>query len=166
VPELELVSAFQTPRVAAEMEMIKAFWADLGVQVQVRYITDWAGFETYIRSDDVQLYRYAWFADMPDPDSILYPMFASGSPNNFMQYHDPVTDDLLRQARETIDPVARAEIYRDTEARITKTLPLIPLFYMSVDRVYQPHVRGIQVSALGAHAMPLNQVWLDPSAMP
>lgn len=166
VPELELVSAFQTPRVAAEMEMIKAFWAELGVQVQVRYITDWAGFEAYIRSDAVQLYRYAWFADMPDPDSILHPMFASGSPNNFMKYHDPVTDDLLTQGRETIDPVARADIYRDIEARITETLPLIPLFYMSVDRVYQPHVRGIQVSALGAHAMPLNHVWLDPSAMP
>jgi ABC-type transport system substrate-binding protein len=166
VPELELVSAFQTPRVAAEMEMIKAFWADLGVQVQVRYITDWAGFEAYIRSDAVQLYRYAWFADMPDPDSILHPLFASGSPNNFMQYHDPGTDDLLRKARETVDPVARAEIYRDIEARITDTLPLIPLFYMGVDRVYQSWVRGVQVSALGAHAMPLNQVWLDPSARP
>lgn len=161
VPELELVSAFQTSRVAAEMEMIKAFWAELGVQVRVRYITDWAEFEAYIRSDDVQLYRYAWFADMPDPDSILHPLFASDSPNNFMQYHDPVTDTLLRQARETIDPVARAEIYRDIEARITTTLPLIPLFYMSVDRVYQPDVRGIQVSALGAHAIPLNQVWVD-----
>jgi ABC-type transport system substrate-binding protein len=98
---------------------------------------------------------------MPDPDSILHPLFASDSPNNFMQYHDPVTDNLLRQARETIDPVARAEIYRDIETRITTTLPLIPLFYMSVDRVYQPYVRGIQVSALGAHAMPLNQVWVD-----
>ena len=166
VPELELVSAFQTSRVAAEMEMIKSFWAKLGVQMRVRYITDWTEFEAYIRSDAVQLYRYAWFADMPDPDSILHPLFASGSPNNFMQYHDPVTDDLLRQARETIDPVARAEIYRDIEARITETLPLIPLFYMSVDRVYQPWIRGIQISALGAHAMPLNQVWLDPSAMP
>ncbi|MBG0779320.1 MAG: ABC transporter substrate-binding protein, partial [Desulfotignum balticum] len=77
------------------------------------------------------------------------------------KYHDPVTDDLLTQGRETIDPVARADIDRDIEARSTETLPLIPLFYMSVDRVYQPHVRGIQVSALGAHAMPLNQVWLD-----
>jgi ABC-type transport system substrate-binding protein len=161
VPELELVSAFQTPRVASEMEMIKAFWAKLGVGVRVRYITDWAEFEAYLRSDAVQLYRYAWFADMPDPDSILHPLFASDSPNNFMQYHDPVTDNLLRQARETIDPVARAEVYQKAEAQITASLPLVPLFYMSVDRVYQPYVRGIQVSALGAHAMPLNQVWLD-----
>jgi ABC-type transport system substrate-binding protein len=161
VPELELVSAFQTSRVASEMDMIKAFWAKLGVGVRVRYITDWAEFEAYIRSDAVQLYRYAWFADMPDPDSILHPLFASDSPNNFMQYHDPVTDNLLRQARETIDPVARAEVYQKAEAQITASLPLVPLFYMSVDRVYQPYVRGIQVSALGAHAMPLNQVWLD-----
>jgi ABC-type transport system substrate-binding protein len=57
--------------------------------------------------------------------------------------------------------VARAEVYQKAEAQITASLPLVPLFYMSVDRVYQPYVRGIQVSALGAHAMPLNQVWLD-----
>jgi ABC-type transport system substrate-binding protein len=166
VPELELVSAFQTSRVISEMDMIKGFWAKLGVDVKVCYITDWAEFEAYIRSDAVQLYRYAWFADMPDPDSILHPLFASGSPNNFMQYHDPATDKLLRQARETIDPVARAEVYQKAEAQITSSLPMIPLFYMSVDRVYQPYVRGIQVSALGAHAMPLNQVWLDRSAIP
>jgi ABC-type transport system substrate-binding protein len=148
------------------MEMIKAFWADLGVEMRVRYITDWAGFDAYIRSDDVQLYRYAWFADMPDPDSILHPMFSSDSPSNFMKYHDPVTDSLLRQARETIDPVIRAEIYQKAETQITGSLPLVPLFYMGVDRVYQPYVRGIQVSALGVHATPLNQVWLEPSVMP
>jgi ABC-type transport system substrate-binding protein len=166
IPELEMVSAFQTPRVAAEMEMIRDFWADLGVRIQVKYITDWSGFESYIRSDAVQLYRYAWFADMPDPDSMLNPLFASDSPNNFMHYHDPVTDELLKLGRETIDPVARAELYQKTESQITAFLPLIPLFYMSVDRVYQPYVRGVEVSALGAHAMPLNRVWLDPAAMP
>jgi ABC-type transport system substrate-binding protein len=166
VPELEIVSAFKTPRVAAEMEMIQGFWAGLGIQVRVRYITDWTEFEAYVRSDAVQLYRYAWFADMPDPDSILHPLFASDSPNNFMQYQDPVTDELLKLAREKVDPVERADIYQKTESHITASLPLIPLFYMGVDRVYQPHVQSIAVSALGAHAMPLNRVWLDHTALP
>jgi ABC-type transport system substrate-binding protein len=166
VPELEIVSAFKTPRVAAEMEIIQGFWADLGIQLQIRYITDWTAFEAYIRSDAVQLYRYAWFADMPDPDSILHPLFASDSPNNFMQYQDTVTDELLQLARETVDPVERADIYHKIESHITASLPLIPLFYMGVDRVYQPHVQSIAVSALGASLMPLNRVWLDQTALP
>ncbi|MCF8093333.1 MAG: ABC transporter substrate-binding protein [Desulfotignum sp.] len=164
VPDLEIVSAFKTSRVAAEMEMIQEFWADLGIQLQVRYITDWTEFEAYIRSDEVQLYRYAWFADMPDPDSILYPLFASDSPNNFMQYQNTAADELLKLARETVDPVTRANIYQKVESQVIFSLPLIPLFYMSVDRVYQPYVKSVAVSALGAHAMPLNRIWLDRAA--
>jgi ABC-type transport system substrate-binding protein len=166
IQELEMVSAFQTPRVAAEMQMIQDFWADLGVLIQVRYITDWTEFQSYIRSDAVQLYRYVWLADMPDPDSILDPLFSSESPNNFMQYHDPVVDELLKLGRETLDPLARVEVYHKLESQIKASLPLIPLFYMSVDQVYQPYVRGIEVSALGAHAIPFSRVWLDHAVLP
>ena len=52
-------------------------------------------------------------------------------------------------------------MYQKIEATIMGFTPLIPLFYMSVDRVYQPYVKAVNVSALGAHTMPLNRIWLD-----
>ena len=39
--------------------------------------------------------------------------------------------------------------------------PIIPLFYLSIDRLYQPYVQIAHISALGAHTMPLNRVWLQ-----
>ncbi len=164
LPELEIVSAFNTPRVEQEMAMIKEFWSALGIKVRVKYITDWDKFETYLRSDAVQLYRYAWSADMPDPDSFLYSLFASESPTNFMKFKDKNVDQMLLAARRVVDPVERATVYQKVEARIMASAPLIPLFYMSVDRVYQPYVKSVTVSALGAHAMPLNRIWLDNTA--
>jgi len=161
LPELEIVSAFKTPRVEQEMTMIQEFWAGLGIKFRVKYITDWNKFETYLQSDDVQIYRYAWSADMPDPDSFLYSLFASESPTNFMKFQDKNVDRMLLGARGIVDPVDRAKMYQKIEASVIASTPLIPLFYMSVDRVYQPHVKGMNVSALGAHAMPLNQIWLD-----
>lgn len=164
LPELEIVSAFNTPRVEQEMAMIKEFWSGLGIKVRVKYITDWDKFEAYLRSDAVQLYRYAWSADMPDPDSFLYSLFASESPTNFMKFKNETVDQMLLTARGVVNPVERAKMYQKIEACVMASSPLIPLFYMSVDRVYQPYVKSVTVSALGAHAMPLNRIWLDKAA--
>lgn len=164
IPTIEMVSAFRTPRVEKEMELIKGYFREIDVFLEIKYIEDWSAFEEYIKSDDVQIYRYSWFADMPDPDSILHPLFASDSPNNYMKYQDEELDKMLQAARGIVDPVERAAMYQKAEAKLMDDLPLIPLFYMSVDRVYQPYVKGVHVSALGAHTMPLNKIWLDRSA--
>ncbi|MCK5099954.1 MAG: ABC transporter substrate-binding protein [Desulfobacteraceae bacterium] len=161
--ELEIVSAFKTPRVEQEMAMIKKFWSTIGIKVRVKYITDWKKFEAYLQSDSVQIYRGSWSADMPDPDSFLYSLFASDSPVNFMKLQDENVDKMLSTARGIVEPVERAKAYQKIEALIMESAPLIPLFYMSVDRVYQPYVKSVKVSALGAHTMPLNKIWLDKS---
>jgi ABC-type transport system substrate-binding protein len=67
---------------------------------------------------------------------------------------------MLVEARGIIDPVQRAEMYQKIEERILQTCPIIPLFYLSIDRVYQSEVQGIKISALGATEMPLHRVWL------
>ena len=54
-------------------------------------------------------------------------------------------------ARGIVDPIKRADMYRNIEALVLKSSPIIPLLYLSVDRVYQPGVQGINISALGAH---------------
>lgn len=163
LPELEIVSAFKTPRVEQEMVMIKGFWSRLGLKIRIKYITDWDRFEAYLKSDKVQIYRYAWSADMPDPDSFLYSLFASESPTNFMKFQNENVDKLLLTARGIVEPIERARMYQEIEASVMASAPLIPLFYMSVDRVYQPHVKSVNVSALGAHTMSLNRIWLDQS---
>jgi len=159
-PPFEIVSAHKSQRIQWEMDILRETWGQLGIPVKIKFITDWAEFETYLRSDSVQIYRYAWFADMPDPDSFLYPLFASDSPNNFMRYQSKEVDQMLLTARGIVDPVERAEMYHRIEALVLKSSPLIPLFYLSVDRVYQSTVQGAQPSALGSHNMPLHRVWL------
>ncbi len=160
IPPLEIVSAIQSPFAKAELNFVRKQWAQLGIPVKIKFIPDWTQFEAYIRSDAVQIYRYVWFADLPDPDSFLYSLFASDSPVNFMHFQSKKVDQLLRSARSIIDPVKRAEVYREIEALVLKSSPLIPLFYLSIDRVYQPSVQGVRPSALGAHTMPLHRVWL------
>jgi len=160
IPPLEIVSASQSTFAQSELNFIRNAWAKLGITVNIKYIVDWSEFESYIKSDAVQIYRYAWFADMPDPDSFLYPLFASQSPINFMRFENKVVDQMLLSARGERDSAKRTAIYRQIEAMILKSAPLIPLFNLNVNRVYQANVQGAYPSALGAHTMPLHRVSL------
>jgi ABC-type transport system substrate-binding protein len=160
IPAFEIVSGSMSAFAKAELNFIQKSWARLGIPVKIKFITNWEEFKNYLRSDAVQIYRYAWFADIPDPDSFLYPLFASDSPVNFMRYKDSHVDKMLLAARGMVDPVKRAEMYRKIETLVLKSSPIIPLLYLSVDRVYQPGVQGINISALGAHTMTLHRIWL------
>ncbi len=160
---VEIVTAIKSSHSLAELDIVRKAWAKLGISVKVKFITDWSEYEKYLQSDAVQIYRYVWSADMPDPDSFLYPLFASDSANNFTKFHAGEVDRLLGRARSIIDPIKRAEMYQRIETLILDSAPIIPLFYLSIDRVYQPNVQGIAVNALGPHYMPLHRVWLKTS---
>jgi len=160
IPTFEIVSGSMSAFAKAELNFIQKSWARLGISVKIKFITNWEEFKNYLRSDAVQIYRYAWFADIPDPDSFLYPLFSSDSPVNFMRFKDSRVDEMLLAARGIVDPVKRAEMYRKIEALVLESSPIIPLLYLSIDRVYQPGVQGINISALGAHTMALHRIWL------
>lgn len=165
---IEIASGSTSDFAKKELELIRKSWLPLGITLKTKFISDWTQFEKYIQSESVQLYRYAWNADLPDPDSFLHPLFGSDSPVNFTGYADRETDRMLGEALAIVDPVRRAKKYQEIERQILHQYPIIPLFYLSVDRVYQPYVQGVQISALGAHTMPLNRVWLktEPDSTP
>src|SRR5256886_11639368 len=67
-----------------------------------------------------------WWADYPDGDNFLYPLFYSGSVGpggNYAFYVDPVTDSLILRARRTTDDAARSALYREIDARVYRAAP-------------------------------------------
>ncbi len=160
IPSLEIVTAIKSSYSTAELNLVRESWAQLGIPASIKFITDWAAFGNYLNSNDVQIYRYVWFADMPDPDSFLYPLFASDSPVNFAKYQNKKVDQMLLDARGIIDPVKRAQMYQQIEALVLKASPIIPLFYLSIDRVYQDTVQGVKLNAIAAELMSYHRIWL------
>lgn len=163
---LEIVSNSQSSAARAELDFVRESWRKVGVEMAPRFIPDWAQFEQYLKSDEMQIYRYAWFADIPDPDDFLRVLFASDSPVNFMRYRNAEVDDMLRTAVGILDAAERAGLYRQIEVRVGKDYPAIPLTYLSVDMVYQPYVRDIEVTALGPPSVSYHRVWLDRKVLP
>jgi|GEM_PF-393076 len=160
---IEIVSASQSAFARKELAYVRSRWEQLGLQVDIKFITDWGEFKRYIKSDAVQIYRYVWIADMPDPDNFLFPLFASDSPANFTRFRNDQIDQMLVEARGIVEPVERAQKYQTIEKLLLNSYSIIPLFYLSIDRVYQPSVQGVQLTALTAEHMPYHRIWLNPS---
>ena len=157
---IEIVSNSQSPVAQTELEYVRKCWEKLGIQLKPKFIPDWSQFEEYLKSDSLQVYRYAYFADMPDPDDILRPLFASYGAFNYMRYSNPKVDQLLQGALGIVDVVKRARLYQDIEDIVQNSYPIIPLIYLSKDFAYQPYVEGVQLSASGVANISYYEVWL------
>jgi ABC-type transport system substrate-binding protein len=163
-PPLEIVSGSQSPLAKAEIEFVRNSWAALGISAVPKFVADWTKFEEYLKSDSFQIYRYAWYVDMPDPDNIFQALFASDSHVNYMHFHSGEIDRMLQLARRIYLPTERALTYQQIENQVLAAQPLIPLVHLSIDHVYHANVHGVQLSALGDHVVLFHRVWLNPSS--
>ncbi|MGW8223541.1 MAG: ABC transporter substrate-binding protein, partial [Syntrophobacteria bacterium] len=158
---LTVLSASKSSAAQRELALIAKDLSAVGVELEIQYETDWPTFETTLRSGKIQLYRYAWFADIPDPDNFLNILLGSKSRYNFMQYSNPEVDRLLSQALIETEILRRVELYREAERLILADAPMIPWIYLTFESVFQPYVKGLEISALGSPYIPLKKIWLD-----
>ncbi len=107
------------------------------------------------------MFRYALYADIPDPDDLLSTLFESNSSTNYSGFRNPDVDHLLEEARVKTDPLQRISIYREAERAILDKAPLIPVLYISTQVVFQKGVEGIDLPATGTTYLPLRNVSLS-----
>jgi peptide/nickel transport system substrate-binding protein/oligopeptide transport system substrate-binding protein len=107
------------------------------------------------------MFRYAWYADLPDPDNMLFPLFHASSPLNYLFYRNPQVDRLLEQARGEGEYGRRVALYRDVERIVMDDAPWITQHNHVFEYLYQPYVHGIELSLLGDRWIPMKRVWLE-----
>ena len=161
LPGLELWSSVASPTAQAEHEAMQRDLQAIGISLALHTTENWQQFNELLGKRPGALYRYAWFADFPDPDNYLFSLFHSRSANNFANYRNPQVDSLLHQAQREIDALKRVQIYRQAEALITADAPTVNLVYYTFERLFQPYVKGIEVNALGERHIPMKKIWLD-----
>ena len=158
-----LVSNIKSTVVRQEHQAVQQDEADVGIQVDLREIDDWPSFLQSLQQGDPQLFRYAWFADYPDADNFLYPLFHSQSRTNYFRYRNPTVDRLLDDARRETDDLRRVKLYREAEQVILDDAPAVMLLHYTYERLFQSYVEGIEVNALGDPYIPIWKIRLKPA---
>jgi oligopeptide transport system substrate-binding protein len=164
-----LSSAVKSDEIRNESKTVQHYLADIGVQVELQDFDDWPTFQRALQQGQLQLFRYGWYADYPDPDNFLYFLFHSRSKDNYFHYHNAQVDQLLEEGRRETDELHRVKLYRKAEQLILNDAPGIILLHHVYEGLYQPYVKGVEVSALGEWYIPMRKIHLDrngpPSAM-
>lgn len=131
-------------------QAIQAQLGAVGVRVEI-VSRDASSMREAVRKGDTDMAVLDWWADYPDADNFLYPLFSStsfGPGGNYSFYSDPVSDSLILQARRTIDQGAREALYRRIDNRVFEAAPWIYLWF-SVDLwAAQPSLEGWDVPVI------------------
>src|SRR4030042_1090209 len=126
IPPLQFWCAQKAEVAQKELEIVKSNLANVGIDLQVHTETNWKKFEETMASYKTPMFRYAWYADFPDPDNFLGILFHSKSQYNYMAYHNPEVAHLLDRAREERDYLKRMEMYRKAEEIVLGGAPMFP----------------------------------------
>jgi peptide/nickel transport system substrate-binding protein/oligopeptide transport system substrate-binding protein len=77
-----------------------------------------------------------------------------------MFYRNLRVDQLLEEARQETDYAQRVKLYREAERIVMEDAPWITQHNHIFEYLYQPYVRGVEVSLLGDRWIPMNKIWL------
>ena len=161
IPPLEIWTVSKSESVQQELMAYKNYLADIGVKIVPKVADNWKHFITLINNQKVPLYYAAWYADYPDPDNFLYVLCHSNSRTNRMGYRNTEIDGMLEKARQEVNYIERINIYREVQRQVMKDAPLIAQHTNSFNYLFQPWVKGIEVTYLGAAYIPFRKVWID-----
>jgi oligopeptide transport system substrate-binding protein len=165
-PIVQLWTVSKAESTKAELAAYQKYLADLGIKLDIRFVDEWTRYTAMLGRGELQMFRYAWYADFPDPDSFFFPLLHSaGQPNNLL-YRNPRLDQLLEKAREETDYAERVKLYREAERIIMEDAPWITQHNHIFEYLYQPYVHGVEVSLLGDRWIPMNKIWLKHTTEP
>lgn len=131
--------------------LVKAMKVDLeavGIPVVLRphAFTEYLKF---VVTGNQEVFRLAWIAPSPTADSVLAPLFATGSEDNITGFSSREFDGLISQARASADPVARRDLYAQAEQLVLGQFVVIPIAQLETHIVTSERVRGLRMNAFG-----------------
>jgi ABC-type oligopeptide transport system substrate-binding subunit len=82
--------------------------------------------------------RAGWYADYPTYDNFMFDLFTQGSSNNYGYANDEF-DDLVAEAKSTVDPDDQAALFQQAEdILLNEDIGVVPINWYLGDYVYNP----------------------------
>ena len=131
-------------------QAIQSQLAAVGIRVEI-VSRDASSMREAVRKGDTDMAITDWWADYPDADNFLYPLFHSasfGPGGNYAFYSDRVTDSLIVLARRTVDQSAREALYVRIDNRIFEAAPWLYLWFAVDLWAEHPSITGWDVPAI------------------
>ncbi len=99
-----------------------------------------------VREGRLAIFRGNWIADVADPDNFLHLLLNSKAQSYYgLGYHNGDLDRLTDEARVTIDPGLREQLYRKVEHLVREDCVLVPLYHERFHAIASAGVQGLRL---------------------
>jgi oligopeptide transport system substrate-binding protein len=127
-------------------ENVVAIFIDNLAEIGIEAVEEGIDTETYftqIAEGACQICRTGWFADYPTYDNFMYDLFHTDSlGGNNHGYSNPEFDELVDEAKQTVDPDEQADLFQQAETILLDDVGVIPLNWYRGDYVFNEDKLG------------------------
>jgi peptide/nickel transport system substrate-binding protein len=145
-----------TDQWSTDAEIIASSFSKVGINAKLVHL-DPAAHVAAMSGGDAVLFMCGWVLDMPDPDNILYFVFKSDQPTNWLHWKNDTVDELVEKARTIMDQDERANLYKQVYKIVVDQVPLAAIYGPVMPWVWSAHVNGFTFGPTNQYI--LRDVW-------
>lgn len=141
------------PELVMTADILKAEWRKIGADVEIKVLSQADLNQTVIRPREYEALLFGQGSMLdPDPYSFWHSSQKADPGRNLAYFEDKRVDELLLEARETLDPGKRAELYKEFQTIIRREHPAIFLYSPAYLSVVSDKVQGFTLRSLNTPA--------------
>ena len=123
-------------------ENIQAQLADINIKVTI-IRNDWNMYSQAVNQGKPDMYYRSWWADYPDPENFLTPLFESGiSTSRWTRYINPELDDIIISLQKETDDDMRLSLSIQANNILHRDAPWLYLWHSQTATIINPALRG------------------------
>jgi oligopeptide transport system substrate-binding protein len=140
----------ENPEAGRVLEAVQGYLGAVGIRARI-VTREWSAFKEAVDRGTPDAFYLDWFADYPDPENFLVPLFHSGNRGgggNRSRYASSRVDSLLDEAAALSDPDGRWALYERAERIVTEDAPWIFLWFPVRHQVVSSRIEGYRMPVI------------------
>ena len=128
-------------------EVIQSYIKAIGIDVKIRQL-EWSAYKEAINRGEADMFYLGWWADYPDPENFLFPLFHSsnhGAAGNRTRYTNKVVDTFIEKGQYEMSEKKRDSFYKKAEEMIVADVPWVFLWHRTDFTVRQPWIKNYKI---------------------
>lgn len=132
------------------VEAVQGYLAQVGIEVRI-VKREWSAFKEAVSRGKVDAFFLDWYADYPDAENFLYPLFHSenaGGGGNRSFFRDARVDSLIELSQRTVDDAECYDLYAKVDSLVYSQAPWIYLYFPKLFEAVSDQVTGYRIPFL------------------
>ena len=129
------------------LEVVQGYLMNVGIKVELRQL-EWSAYKAAINAGEPDAFWISWWADYPDPENFLFPLFHSlnlGPAGNRTRFKNKEVDALIEKGQKSIDKKIRDGYYKKAEELIVESAPWVFFWHKTEYTIRQPWVKNYKI---------------------